>query len=154
MLYTQFRFGKPDPSMMLNGSLAGLVAITAPCAYVPSWAAAVIGFLAGGIVVVSCGILERRFKVDDPVGAVSVHGICGAWGLLSVGLFADGTYGVSAGGSQLLAQIIGIVVILVWAFPLASLTFWILKRTVGLRATVDLTDDIGVVIRQGLGEFV
>ena len=135
MLYTRARYGKPDPTMMLNGSLAGLVAITAPCAYVQSWAAVVIGFLAGVIVVVSCGILERRFRIDDPVGAISVHGTCGAWGLLSVGIFADGTFGVSAGPSQLFAQIIGIIVIFGWGFGLASLTFTILKQTVGLRAT-------------------
>lgn len=135
MLYTRWRFGKPDPSMMLNGSLAGLVAVTAPCAYVESWAAVVIGLLAGMIVVFSCGVVEKRFKIDDPVGAISVHGVCGAWGLLSVGIFADGTYGVSRGWSQLLAQVVGIVVLVAWAFVTASVIFAILKRTVGLRAS-------------------
>ena len=141
MLYTWAKYGKSDPTMMINGSLAGLVAITAPCAYVQSWAAVVIGLLAGIIVVISSGVVERRWKIDDPVGAISVHGTCGAWGLISVGLFADGKFGDIAGlfysGSlrQLIAQIAGIIVLFVWVFLTATLTFSVLKRTVGLRAT-------------------
>jgi ammonium transporter, Amt family len=87
------RSGKPDPGMMINGMLAGLVAITAPCAFVEPWAAMVIGSIAGVIVVESVFFIERRFKIDDPVGAISVHGVCGVWGLLSVGIFANGQYG-------------------------------------------------------------
>jgi Amt family ammonium transporter len=85
--------GKPDPGMMANGMLAGLVAITAPCAFVDPWAAALIGSLAGVIVVVAIGIIENRFKIDDPVGAIAVHGVCGTFGVLSIGIFANGTYG-------------------------------------------------------------
>lgn len=84
---------KPDPGMMANGMLAGLVAITAPCAFIQPWAAMVIGTLAGVIVVVSVRVIEHRFKIDDPVGAISVHGVCGLLGVLSIGIFADGQYG-------------------------------------------------------------
>ena len=91
-LYMWLVFKKPDPSFMCNGLLAGLVAITAPCAYVVPWAAVLIGGVAGVVVVLSCLFFERILKVDDPVGAISVHGVNGAWGVLALGLFADGTY--------------------------------------------------------------
>jgi Amt family ammonium transporter len=84
--------GKPDPGMMVNGMLAGLVAITAPCAFVDPWAAAVIGTIAGILVIFAAGFFEKR-GIDDPVGAVAVHGVCGTFGVLAVGLFANGTYG-------------------------------------------------------------
>ena len=87
------RTGKPDPSMMVNGMLAGLVAITAPCAFVQPWAAAVIGLLAGFIVIEVVWFIERRLKIDDPVGAIAVHGVCGLFGVLAVGIFSDGSYG-------------------------------------------------------------
>jgi len=87
------RTGKPDPGMMANGMLAGLVAITAPCAFVAPWAAAVIGVIAGLLVIESVFFVERKLKLDDPVGAISVHGVCGIFGVLSVGIFANGTYG-------------------------------------------------------------
>ena len=80
---------KPDPGMMANGMLAGLVAITAPCAFVQPWAAAVIGIIAGVIVVESVWFIEKR-GIDDPVGAISVHGVCGMFGVLAVGIFSDG----------------------------------------------------------------
>src|SRR5437868_1497694 len=92
MFWIMMRVGKPDPGMMANGMLAGLVAITAPCAFVQPWAAAVIGIIAGVLVVVSIFWFERR-GVDDPVGAISVHGVNGIWGVLSIGLFASGDYG-------------------------------------------------------------
>ena len=87
------KYGKPDISMSCNGMLAGLVAITAPCAFVAPWAAVVIGIIAGLLVVLQRRVLRPRRHVDDPCGAISVHGVCGAWGVLAVGLFADGTYG-------------------------------------------------------------
>jgi ammonium transporter, Amt family len=92
MFYCMWRMGKPDPGMMANGMLAGLVAITAPCAFVQPWAAAVIGSIAAVIVVESVFFFER-VGVDDPVGAISVHGTCGIWGVLCIGIFADGRYG-------------------------------------------------------------
>src|SRR5437016_6852466 len=120
-MYTWWRFGKPDTGMTANGTLAGLVAITAPCAFVNAPSAVMIGLIAGVIVCVAVNIIERGFKMDDPVGAISVHGFNGAWGLLAVGIFADGTYGagtngvagnvtglIYGGGTQIVAQLIGI----------------------------------------------
>jgi Amt family ammonium transporter len=126
MLWVQLRSKdhKPDPGMMANGMLAGLVAITAPCAFVQPWAAAVIGIIAACVVVEAVWFFER-IGIDDPVGAISVHGVCGAWGVLAVGLFADGSYGEAwngvsgtveglfygGGGGQLAAQAIGVLTI-------------------------------------------
>jgi Amt family ammonium transporter len=98
MVYMWTRYDNPDLSMLANGMLAGLVAITAPCAFVNSVSAVIIGLCAGVLVVESVFFVERRLKVDDPVGAVSVHGVCGAWGVLAVGLFADGVYGDGLNG--------------------------------------------------------
>src|SRR6266403_3530074 len=93
MFYMWATYGKPVPSMLINGMLAGLVAITAPCAFVSSFWAFVIGAVAGVLVCWSVFYVERSLKVDDPVGAIAVHGVNGAWGVLSLGLFSDGTYG-------------------------------------------------------------
>ena len=84
--------------MSCNGMLAGLVAITAPCAFVAPWAATVIGIIAGVLVCWSVEFFDKKARVDDPCGAISVHGVCGAWGVLAVGLFADGTYGIGWNG--------------------------------------------------------
>jgi len=130
MIYVWVRYGKPDPSMLANGMLAGLVAITAPCAFVNSVGAAIIGGIAGILVVVSVYFVERTMKVDDPVGAFSVHGVNGAWGVISLGLFADGTYGdawngvpgtvtgllYGGGASQLFAQTIGTATCFIFVF--------------------------------------
>ncbi len=138
---------KWDVGMMLNGCLAGLVAITAPCAWVEAWAAVVIGLIAGLIVVLGVYGLER-LGVDDPVGAVSVHGFNGIWGLLSVGLFADGTYGNYAttepfarglfyggGTGQLIAQVIGAATAAIWAFGLGFLLFKVMDLAFGIRVS-------------------
>ena len=93
LFYIIMRTGKPDPGMTANGMLAGLVAITAPCAFVQPWAAALIGNIAGVLVIHAIWFVERRAKIDDPVGAISVHGVCGLFGVVCVGLFADGSYG-------------------------------------------------------------
>jgi len=144
-------FGKPDPSMTANGLLAGLVAITAPCAFVAPWAACVIGIIAGAIVVAVVVLVERVAKVDDPVGAVAVHGANGLWGLLAVGLFADGTYGGGWNGAaatgvkgafygdfgQLWAQLTDMVVLVVFCSIMTIIFFNILKRTVGMRSDTD-----------------
>ena len=97
-LVMMWKFGKPDPSMMCNGMLAGLVAITAPCAFVNSLGAVIVGAVAGVLVVASVFFVERILRLDDPVGAISVHGTCGSWGVLSVGILANGSYGQGWGG--------------------------------------------------------
>ncbi|MFA5338162.1 MAG: ammonium transporter [Candidatus Omnitrophota bacterium] len=138
---------KWDVGMMLNGCLAGLVAVTAPCAWIEAWAAVVIGAIAGILVVLSVYFWESR-GVDDPVGAVSVHGINGVWGLLSVGIFADGTYGLGStsepfvrgvlyggGFGQLIAQVIGAAVCVVWAFGLGFLCFKLMDKFLGVRVS-------------------
>src|SRR5438045_2753420 len=120
MLYMWITYGKPDPSMLANGTLAGLVAITAPCAFVTAPSAVLIGGIAGVLVCVAVFFVERRRRIDDPVGAISVHGVNGLWGILSLGLLADGTYGEGWNGvngavrglfygdaSQFAAQLIG-----------------------------------------------
>jgi Amt family ammonium transporter len=142
-------WGKPDPSMSANGMLAGLVAITAPCAFVNPVGAVVIGAVAGVLVVGSVIFWERVVKIDDPVGAVSVHGVNGLWGMLALGLFADGTYGdgfngvagavtglfYGGGAGQLAAQLVACVVVAAWAFGTHYLFFTIQSRTTGLRSS-------------------
>lgn len=140
-LWTKFRFGAPDLSMLCNGMLAGMVAITAPCAFVTAPVAILIGLVAGVLVIVSAMFIENSLKIDDPVGASSVHGVCGAWGILSVGLFADGRYGDGWNGvtgtvrglfygdpSQLAASCLGILVNVVWV---GTMTF-VALRVVGV----------------------
>ena len=134
MLVAKKWFGKPDLGLMANGMLAGLVAITAPCAFVTSFGAVMIGLIAGVILVASVYFVEHKLKIDDPVGAISVHGVNGAFGVLSVGLFADGSYGAGLNGvatpviglfygggfSQLIAQSIGTVTCAIFVFLLRS----------------------------------
>ena len=100
MLWVTRRTGKPDPGMMANGMLAGLVAITAPCAFVTPAIAALIGGIAGVLVIEATWFIERRMKIDDPVGAIAVHGVNGTFGVLAVGLFANGSYGAGWNGSD------------------------------------------------------
>ena len=140
MYYITWKTGKPDPGMMVNGMLAGLVAITAPCAFVAPWAAALIGALAAVLAIEAVFFIERR-KIDDPVGAIAVHGVCGTFGVLAVGIFANGTYGAGWNGStttgvagiikgewgQLGAQALGAVVIWTVIFGIA-LAFFTLQN--------------------------
>lgn len=139
LYYTIARTGKADVLMACNGTLAGLVGITAPCAFVAPWAAVVIGSIGAVVMIASLYFVERVLKVDDPVGAVSVHGAAGLWGLLAVGIFADGTYGVSGlidgEGMQIVAQLISIVTISVWALVTGFALFMLLKFTMGVRAS-------------------
>jgi Amt family ammonium transporter len=140
MIFTWVKNGKPDVSMSLNAALAGLVGITAGCAYVDAVGAIFIGLVAGVLVVVSIECIDTKIKVDDPVGAVAVHGVCGAWGAIAVGLFAspavteDGLGLFYGGGAALLGvQALGTVAIAAWTFATVGLLFFIVKKLNGLR---------------------
>ncbi len=148
MLLVWGLFGKPDPSMTANGMLAGLVAITAPCAFVPAWTAVLIGAIGGLLVVGGVLFVEHKLKIDDPVGAISVHGFNGLWGVISLGIFADGTYGTGWNGvdgavrgflfgdaSQLAAQLIGAGVCLVYTLSLSYLFFKVQDKIMGIRVS-------------------
>jgi Amt family ammonium transporter len=141
MTVSWIKYSKPDPSMSLNGALAGLVAITAPCAYVSPGSSVIIGLVAGILVVFSVELFDKVLHIDDPVGAISVHGICGAFGTLSVGLFAEeafgGVNGLFFGGGlkQLGIQFLGVISVFGWVVITASILFIVLKYTVGLRVS-------------------
>lgn len=144
MLFTWIKNGKPDVSMCLNASLAGLVAITAGCADVDAIGAAVIGIVSGILIVVAVEFVDIKLKIDDPVGAFSVHGVNGMWGGFAVGLFAtgngqNGVTGLFYGGGfdQLGKQALGIVTIVAWTVVCMIIVFTIIKKTVGLRVTKD-----------------
>jgi Amt family ammonium transporter len=151
MLYMWLIYGKPDLSMCANGLLAGLVAITAPCAFVSTVGAVIIGLVAGVLCCLSVFFVERKLRVDDPVGAVSVHGTCGAWGMIALGLFADGTYGDGlnnvpgtvkglfyGGQSQFTAELIGVIVNVVFVFGVMYAFFKILNRFIPLRVHAEV----------------
>jgi ammonium transporter, Amt family len=152
VLYMWLRYGKPDPSMMCNSMLAGLVAITSPCAFVTPTGAFAIGAIAGVLVVVSVFFFDK-VKIDDPVGAISVHGVNGAWGLIAVGLFSDGSYGQGWNGvgatdylgvagkgvaglfygdsKQLVAQLIEAGVGIAWNVVVGGVAFWAIGKVLG-----------------------
>ncbi len=143
MAITWAQHGKPDAGMMMNGLLAGLVAITAPSGFVSPASSVVIGAIAGGLVVYGVAFFENVLKIDDPVGAISVHGVNGMWGQIALGIFADGTAdygGFTAKGAlfgdwgQLGAQLIGAVVCFVWAFGVSYLFFKLLMSVGVLRS--------------------
>lgn len=152
MVVTMVKHGKPDVSLMANGMLAGLVAITAPCAFVTSFGAYAIGAIAGVILVASVYFVEHKMKVDDPVGAISVHGVNGAWGVISVGLFADGSYGggwngvdgtvrglfYGGGWGQLMAEIVGTVACFVFVFVSFYVFFRIVGALIGNRVSAEV----------------
>jgi Amt family ammonium transporter len=154
MIITNAKYGKPDISMSCNGMLAGLVAITAPCAFVAPWAAVIIGGVAGVLVVYSVAMFDR-LGIDDPCGAISVHGMNGAWGVLAVGLFADGTYGIGWNGvgatsthgvrglfygdpGQLGAQMFHVVIGFIWAWGITWLIFSIAKNFMKIRVSPEV----------------
>jgi len=150
MFYMWMRYGKPDASMSGNGLLAGLVAITAPSGFVNSVGATIIGLVAGVLVCLSVEFIDRKMKIDDPVGAISVHGTNGLWGVISVGLFADGksNYGGSWNGvngsvtglfygdaSQLVAQLIGVATLIGFVFTFSLVVNLIVHAVVGQRVS-------------------
>ncbi len=147
MIFTWIKYGKPDVSMSLNASLAGLVAITAPCDVTDAFGAVVIGFVAGLLVCFGVWLLDEKLRIDDPVGAVAVHMMNGIWGTFAVGLFATETApgfavagieeGLFYGGGfhQLWLQCVGIVSVAVWAAVTITITFAVIKATIGLRVS-------------------
>ena len=172
LLYMWVLKGKPDASMSANGLLAGLVAITAPSGFVNPTGSAIIGFIAGVLVCISVAFVENTLKVDDPVGAISVHGTCGLWGVLSVGLFADGTsnYGGAWNGvtgsvtglfygdsSQLVAQLVGISTLVGFVFGFSYALNWVLDIFLGHRVSAE-TEIAGLDLPEmgqlGYPEFV
>jgi Amt family ammonium transporter len=151
LIYVWYTVEKPDIAMVCNGLLGGLVAITASCAFVSPPAAVLIGAVAGLLVVWTVVALERRLRVDDPVGAIAVHGACGAWGALALGLFADGSYGAGWNGvagpvrgllfgdaGQLAAQAIGVATNAVFVFAAAYGFFVACDRVVGNRVAAEV----------------
>lgn len=141
MIVTWVKNGKPDVSMSLNGSLAGLVAITAPCQVADALGSAAIGLVAGILVALAVEFIDKTLHVDDPVGAIAVHGVNGIWGALSCGLFATET-GLFYAGSflQLGVQLVGAICIFAWVAATIGLTFFIIKKTIGLR--VDPVEEV------------
>jgi Amt family ammonium transporter len=139
-------YGKPDPGMMINGMLAGLVAITAPCAFVTAPVSVLIGLISGVLVILAAFFVEKTLKIDDPVGAIAVHGVNGAWGILALGLFADGSYGDGWNGvpgtvkglfygdaSQFMAECVGLVSCFVWVFVTFFIFFKVCDALIGNR---------------------
>ena len=144
MIFTWLKYGKPDVSMCLNASLAGLVAITAPCDVTDCFGALIIGAVAGLLVVFGVWLLDYKLHVDDPVGAVAVHMMNGIWGTIAVGLFAttsapgnDSVVGLFYGGGfhQLGLQLLGFITVAAWAAICITITFVVIRATVGLRVT-------------------
>ena len=134
LLLSWIRFGKPSLSFALNGALAGLVAITAGCDGVTDLGAIIIGVIAGVVLVYSVTFIDNVLHIDDPVGAVSVHGVCGALGTILFGFFAkDGGLFYGGGTDQLVAQLIGVVTTAAWALGTGFVMFYALKKTIGLR---------------------
>ena len=157
MLYMWFKYGKPDPSMMANGTLAGLVAITAPCAFVTAPSAVLIGGIAGVLVCVAVFFIDGKLRIDDPVGAISVHGVNGLWGILALGLLADGTYGDGWNGvngavrglfygdaSQFVAQAIGGVANVVGVGAMAFVAYKVTAFVVGGHRVSPHVEELGL----------
>jgi ammonium transporter, Amt family len=182
VLYMWMRYGKPDPSMMCNSMLAGLVAITSPCAFVSPVGAFIIGTVAGVLVVVAVMFFDR-VKIDDPVGAISVHGVNGAWGLIAVGLFSDGSYGAGWNGvgateylgttgaalkgvtglfygdsKQLMAQFVEVGVGVAWNVIVGGLAFYVIGKVLGsnrVAAEVEIAGlDVPEMGMHGYPEFI
>ena len=154
------RYGKADLGLTINGALAGLVAITAGCGFVDPYAAVIIGLI-GGVVVVFAVAMFDKLRIDDPVGAISVHGVVGVWGTLAVGLFATArlvggdTYGLLVGGGvqQLGVQIVGILAVAAWTIVTSGILFLVIKHTIGLRVS-EAEELVGLDVQEhGIGAY-
>jgi len=150
MIIAWIRIGKPDPSLSANGMLAGLVAITAPCAFVDAWAAVLLGAIAGLLMYISVFFVEEKLKIDDPVGAISVHFTNGAWGVLSLGIFANGKYGdgwngvsgnvkgiISGDPMQFVAEFIGMSVNILYVGSITLVVLFVLEKAFGNRTSAE-----------------
>jgi Amt family ammonium transporter len=150
MLYSRYKFGKPDVTWMCNGFLAGLVAITGPCAFVSSAVSLLIGAVSGVLVIEAATFVERGLKIDDPVGASAVHGVNGIWGIVALGLFADGSYGDGLNGvagnvtglfygdsGQLVAELIGIATNLAYVGSVGAVAFVVIGKLIGQRVAAE-----------------
>ncbi|WP_347491280.1 ammonium transporter [Desulfoscipio sp. XC116] len=158
MLVTWTRYGKPDLALTLNGALSGLVGVTAGCAAVSPVGAIVIGLISGVLLPLSVSFFDRVAKIDDPVGAISVHGVCGMFGTLAVGFFAlDGGFFYGGGTALLAVQATGIVAILAWASIIGFAAFKIIGAAVGLRVSPEEEMeglDIGEHGMEAYGDFM
>ncbi len=158
---SQLRLKTIDIGMVGNGMIAGLVAITAPSGYVETWAAPIIGFVGGMIVVF--GVIAIDKKIDDPIGATSAHGLAGIWGTIACGLFTaprlaeynafgnpEGGLLYGGGPDQLIAQVMGVLIAFTFVFVLSYGTFWAIKKTIGLRVTEE-EEDAGLdIVEHGM----
>jgi Amt family ammonium transporter len=152
-LYTMFKFGKADPSMVINGSLAGLAAITAGCAFVSPQVAVFIGAVAGVLVVLAVAFFDIR-RLDDPVGAIAVHGVNGTWGVLAVGLFAEhGGLFMGGGFKLLMVQALGVTAVSLWAFGMTYIVFTLLKKSVGIRVSLEEEIDGLDIVEHGISAY-
>ena len=145
MIFTWARYGKPDVSMTFNAALAGLVGITAGCDAVNPFGAAIIGLVCGILVVLAVSFFDNVVKIDDPVGAISVHGVCGATGTILTGLFATGRSTMTGlfygGGFEFLGvQLLGVIATIAWTAVVITIVFAVIKKTIGLRA--DAADEV------------
>lgn len=153
MFFMYSKGQKPDPGMLCNGLLAGLVAITAPCAFVNALSAVIIGAISGILVIIAYNFVDRKLKIDDPVGAFAVHGVNGAWGCLALGLFADGSYGDGwngvpgtvkglfyGDGKQFIAELIGVLTCAIFVFVVMYIFFKISNKITPIR--VKAADEI------------
>jgi Amt family ammonium transporter len=150
-IYGKLKFGKPDPTWMCNGMLAGLVAITAPCAFVSAGTSIFIGAVSGLLVIAAALFVETTLKIDDPVGAIAVHGCNGTWGIIALGLFANGTYGEGLNGvagpvkglfygdsGQLTAELIGIGANIAYVGFMAGASFLLIGKLMGNRVSAEV----------------
>lgn len=153
IIFTMFRYGKADPSMAANGALAGLAAITAGTAFVGPGSAVAIGMVAGVLVVLAVEFFDH-IKADDPVGAIAVHGVCGIWGTLAVGLFAAEGGLFFGGGLQLLSvQAVGALAVSIWAFGTTFLVFTALKKLVGIRVSAEEEQEGMDIVEHGIPAY-
>ncbi|MBP6471594.1 MAG: ammonium transporter, partial [Chloroflexi bacterium] len=154
MFLAYFITKKWDVSMAMNGALAGLVAITAPCAFVTPGAALMIGAIAGAIAYFGVDLLER-LKIDDPVGAFSVHGLAGIFGVLAVGIWGVDGLGLLHGGgfTQLGVQAVGVLACTLWTLPLAFVMFFIIDKVIGLRVSAEVEDNGIDMAYHGIGSY-